>query len=341
MNSPIFQDRKSKEVTEPMVSVVTPFYNTDKYLTDSIESVLNQSYENWEYILVNNCSTDKSYEIAYDYAKSDSRIKVYSNDIFLSQVENYNRSLKLISSDSKYCKMVQADDWIFPNCLMEMVKVAESDCSVGIVGAYRIDDKLVNCDGLPYPSTVVSGKEICRQSLLKGLAVFGSVTSLLLRSDIVRSRYPFFCESSRHEDTEACFEILKNYNFGFVHKVLTFTRRENESISSTIRRYDPYYFLAMYIIIQKYGLYYLDESEFNKRYDDIKKKYYKFLAEKILVIKDKKELLKYHDQGLNYIGKKLSIYETGKYLLMACIKKLLDLNNLVRLLLKGFIQEKK
>ncbi|MCB0227477.1 MAG: glycosyltransferase, partial [Anaerolineae bacterium] len=53
---------------QPLVSVVTPVYNTDKYLADCIESVLAQSYDNWEYVIINNCSTDRSLEIAQRYA---------------------------------------------------------------------------------------------------------------------------------------------------------------------------------------------------------------------------------------------------------------------------------
>ena len=45
---------------EPLVSVVTPVYNGDKYLADCVESVLKQTYQNWEYVIVNNCSTDRT-----------------------------------------------------------------------------------------------------------------------------------------------------------------------------------------------------------------------------------------------------------------------------------------
>lgn len=181
-----------ESISNPLVSVVTPFFNTEDYLSECIESVLKQSYQNWEYILVNNRSTDRSLEIANSYARRDSRIRVYTNESFLSQAQNYNGALRLISPRSKYCKMVQADDWIFTECLMEMVKVAETNPSVGIVGAYRLDDKKVNCDGLKYPSTVVSGREICRLSLLEELSVFGTATSVMFRSDIVQGRDPFY-----------------------------------------------------------------------------------------------------------------------------------------------------
>ena len=60
---------------EPLVSVVTPFYNTDRYLAECIESVLSQTYRNFEYVLVDNHSTDRSGVIAAEYARRDSKVR--------------------------------------------------------------------------------------------------------------------------------------------------------------------------------------------------------------------------------------------------------------------------
>src|ERR1700739_3466819 len=106
---------------QPLVSVVTPFFNTAPYLAECIESVLAQSYTHFEYILLDNCSTDGSSEIAASYA-SDPRIHLIRCTEFVSQLPNYNRALKKISNSSVYCKIVQADDWIFPECLQLMVR---------------------------------------------------------------------------------------------------------------------------------------------------------------------------------------------------------------------------
>src|SRR5437763_12230991 len=102
---------------EPLVSVVTPFYNTEAYLAECIESVLAQSHRDFEYILVNNRSTDRSADIAEQYARRDPRIRLFHNDTFLTQIQNYNQALRRISPESRYFKMVQADDFIFPRCL--------------------------------------------------------------------------------------------------------------------------------------------------------------------------------------------------------------------------------
>jgi glycosyltransferase involved in cell wall biosynthesis len=125
----------------PLVSVVTPFYNTAPYLAGCIESVLSQSFRDFEYLLVNNRSTDGSREMAVRYAATDSRLRVIDNPAFVGQVENYNGALEHISPHSKYVKMVQADDAICPDCLSRMVDLAEREPGVGIVSSYRLIGK--------------------------------------------------------------------------------------------------------------------------------------------------------------------------------------------------------
>lgn len=289
---------------QPLVSVVTPFHNAAGYLAECIESILAQSYQDWEYVLVDNCSTDSSKAIAQKYAGRDERIRFVRNSGLLSQVENYNHALRKISEDSKYCKIVQADDWIFPECLAEMVRLAERHPSVGMVGAYRLDDNKVTCDGLPYHVTIARGREICRSSLLNEYFVFGSPTSILIRSDIVRNRVPFYNESSYHEDTEACYEILRDHDFGFVHQVLTFTRRQNESISSRDRQNDPSHLLDRLVALLKYGPEFLEGPDFERAFKKLEGRYLRFVAAGALRLRSR-EFWDYHNSGLEPTGYRL------------------------------------
>src|SRR5580700_5474662 len=110
---------------EPLVSVLTPVYNGEKFLAGCIQSVLAQTHRNFVYIIVNNCSKDRTLEIAQSFAKQDSRIRVHDNTEFLGVVDNHNLAFSLIPEEAKYSKNVDADDWIFPSCLEELVKVAE------------------------------------------------------------------------------------------------------------------------------------------------------------------------------------------------------------------------
>jgi glycosyltransferase involved in cell wall biosynthesis len=283
--------------TQPLVSVVTPVYNGDKYLATCIESVLAQTYQHWDYIIVNNRSTDRSLEIAQGYAARDARIRIVNNHEFVGREANENIAFRQISPGSRYSKMLHADDWLFPECLMKMVEVAEANPSVGVVGAYGINGVRITWDGLPYPSTVVSGREICRRTLLGGFYVFGAPTSILIRSDLIRSRKALYNESNIHADNEACFDLLQNADFGFVHQVLTYWRRHSESATAFSERFNTY-LLGNLIILTKYGPIYLDREEYERCLKGYIKSYYTFLARSLIYHGDT-PVLSYHRNGLN------------------------------------------
>jgi len=249
-------------VSDTFVSVVTPFHNTEKYLVECIESVLAQSYDNFEYVLIDNQSTDGSTGIAERYARKHDRIRLVHTDRLLPQVENYNFSLEQSSPSARYSKMVQADDWIYPNCLSEMVAVADEHPSAGIIGAYYLVEDQVVGSGIHPSRKLISGAEACRMHMLERVYLFGSPTSLLYRSDIVRSRRPFFALGRLHEDTEAAFEILANSDFGFAHQVLSFSRGNPDSIMGRVRDFRPFD-LDRFIIAKRYAHVYLtpDEAE--------------------------------------------------------------------------------
>lgn len=222
---------------EPLVSIVTPVYNGGKYLSECIESILAQTYNNWDYVIVNNCSTDNSLEIASEYARRDKRIRIHNNTEFLDIYNNFNNAVRQISNQSKYCKIVHADDFLFPNCLTEMVQLMEANPEVAVVGAYGFDGRNVLWDGLlSYHQTVVTGQEVCREALLKGIYIFGSPTTTMLRADKVRERTDLYNVNNPNPDVEVCYELLQDSDFGFVHQVLTFTRFHDESQTSLDKR---------------------------------------------------------------------------------------------------------
>ncbi|PAU92848.1 glycosyl transferase [Aliifodinibius salipaludis] len=292
--------------TQPFVSVLTPVYNGGKFLRECIESVLNQNYENWEYVLVNNRSTDDSLAIMREYVAQDDRIRIHNNEEFLPQMENLNHAFRQISPKSKYCKVVHADDWLFPECLSQMVKVAEEYPSVGIVSSYRLVNNKVDLDGLPYSSNFNSGKEIARKYLLYGHSQFGSPSSLLIKSDLIREREKFYEESHLASDTGACLELLKESDFGFVHDILTFSRRHDESMSNT-KCQESFAFIHAKLFSQlDYGSFFLNEKEQQKSFSRILNKYYILLARNLVQqrsleeFKRQKEVLE--KLGLNFEG---------------------------------------
>ena len=322
--------------SQPLVTVLTPVYNGEKYLAECIESVLVQTYKNWEYIIVNNCSTDRTLEIAESYAKKDSRIRIHNNMEFVSAAQNHNIALHQMSPESKYCKFLHSDDWLFPECIMEMVAIAETNPSVGIVGAYGLRGVRVTWDGLPYPSTVVSGREICRRSFLEHLSVFGSPTSLLLRSNLVCNRKRFFNQSNFFFDKEACFEILKNAAFGFVHKVLTYTRMHAESATTFSEGFTTFY-VSNLIILSKYGLKYLSHEEYEKCFKRLLKKYYSFLGYSVFRFRGK-NFWRFHKNGFKNFGCSFSWKKVLRFSFLELLDILLNPKKAVEIISRKLIK---
>jgi len=288
---------------DPIVSVVTPFYNTEGYLSECIVSVLAQARTDFEYILVDNQSTDRSSEIAAAAAKSDRRVRVVRTPQFFDQVANYNYALEQIGPSSRYVKIVQADDWIYPRCLAEMVELAEGHPEVAIVSSYDVKETEVRGAGLPPWRQVITGREACRLHLLEGVYMFGSPTTLMFRADIVRGRRPFYEAGRFHEDTEAVYEILRDHHFGFVPQVLSYSRVHSESIMGAARSYNPNQ-LDRLILVRLFGRDFLTPEEYVRCLAHAETRYYRCLARAALGRRSE-GYWDYHRRGLATIGERI------------------------------------
>ena len=109
----------------PLVSIVTPCYNSEKYISETIESVLNQIYENWEMIIVDDISTDKSIDIIKDYCNKDERIKYYILEEKGGASIARNKAIK--ESQGKYIAFLDADDIWKPDKLEKQVQFMEDN----------------------------------------------------------------------------------------------------------------------------------------------------------------------------------------------------------------------
>lgn len=109
--------------SEPLVSVLMTVYNREKCLAGSIESVLESRYQNYELIIVDDCSTDRSYEIASEYAAKDDRISLYKNEKNLGDYPNRNRAASY--AKGKYLKYNDSDEELYFFGLDVMVECME------------------------------------------------------------------------------------------------------------------------------------------------------------------------------------------------------------------------
>lgn len=288
----------------PLVSVVTPFYNTAQYLRECIESVLAQTRRDFEYVLYDNHSDDGSREIAEEYAARDARIRIGKSPRHLTQLDNFNHALREISSASRYVKMVLADDWLFPECLERMVEVAERRDSIAIVSAYYLTDLDVRNTGLPYRMTVMSGREACRRTFLDNEFFFGSPSSVLYRADLVRKTEAFFDASALHADTERVYQLLRDHDFGFVHQILSYMRLGNEGISSSVINLFPHH-LDKLIVLIKFGRDFLEPDELRRCMERYEHDYYHaYLRGRFGPNRD--QFVRYHRAALDAVGYRFS-----------------------------------
>ena len=306
---------------QPLVSVVTPVYNGESFLAECIESVLGQTYRNIEYIIVNNCSTDRSLEIAADYARKDERIRVHRNEKFVEVIENHNIAFSLISPAARYCKVLPADDFIFQDFLERMVEVAEAHPSVGIVGSYQLSGAAVRWQGFDFPRPIWPGREMCRRVFLGDDKTFGfgSPTSILYRADLVRDKEGFYPNASPHADTSACFKSLRDCDFGFAYQVLSYERKHADTQSSASVRLNRYASACLSDLIH-YGSWYLEPAELERLLKAQLDDYYRFLAVSLLEGRGT-EFWDFHRRTLAELGHPVTPVRLAKALFLKAMQE--------------------
>ena len=109
---------------QPLVSIIMPVYNCELFLSKSIESVISQSYKNWELLIVDDGSKDKSVSIVEAYVEKDSRIKLYINESE-EHGPGIARNYGIERIHGKYTYFIDADDWIEKDLLQDTVTLAE------------------------------------------------------------------------------------------------------------------------------------------------------------------------------------------------------------------------
>lgn len=114
----------------PEISVIMSVYNGETYLKEAIESVINQTFKNWEFIIINDCSTDSTAEILSEFASKDERIKVHPNEVNLKLPKSLNKAISL--SQGKYIARMDADDICLPDRFCKQYKFMEENSDVAL-----------------------------------------------------------------------------------------------------------------------------------------------------------------------------------------------------------------
>jgi len=199
-------------IARPKVSVVMPVFNAAAYLDESIRSILNQSFQDFEFIIINDGSSDATKLIANEYEKSDGRIRAHHvhNEGMIAAL---NRGCDL--ARGAYIARMDADDVSFAHRLQKQVDYMEKHPRTGVVGSWICIEKNGSAAGTWCPPT--------SPNVLKWTMFFGvcmAHPSVLMRRDVI-SRLAFYRPDAVHgEDVDLWLRASAITEFGNVPEVL-------------------------------------------------------------------------------------------------------------------------
>lgn len=206
----------------PEVSIITPVYNTENYLRDSLESVRNQSFLNWEHILVDDCSKDKSLAIIKGYAEKDPRVK------YIKLLENNGagvaRNKAIEMAEGSYIAFLDSDDLWHPLKLEKQIKFMRDNKYHFTFTSYDLIDE--NSDDL---SKIVKAKDkvTYKSALFKN--PIGCLTVIYDKEFFGKQYMPTI---RKRQDYALWLKLLKKTNGYGISECLASYRTGNASISS-------------------------------------------------------------------------------------------------------------
>ncbi|MBF8258492.1 MAG: glycosyltransferase [Actinobacteria bacterium] len=209
----------------PKVSVCIPAFNHARYIGRALESALSQTMDNIEVLVVDDASTDETFEVAGRYAASDGRVRLYRSEANLGMVRNWNRCLR--DARGTYVKLLCSDDFLEPACLETQAKVLDDLGGVAVVSCAR---RLVEEDGAEtgvasYAETFVvrPGKDVINDCFHRVGNLIGEPCAVLFRREAAGRG--FHTAYRQLTDLEMWFHLLERGDFAHVPDALCGFRR--------------------------------------------------------------------------------------------------------------------
>lgn len=205
-----------------LVSIITPMYNSEKFVEATIRSVINQTYKNWEMIIVDDCSTDNSSNIVKLYVENDSRIKYIRTKS--NKGVSYARHLALKVAKGQFIAFLDSDDIWNENKLDKQISfMIEKNCAISFT-SYELMDE--NNERLGKIINVPS--KVDYNTLLKG-NILGCLTVVVDKSKL---DFEMKMRGVRHEDYVLWLSILKKGNIAYgINENLALYRKSSNSLS--------------------------------------------------------------------------------------------------------------
>ena len=211
------------------LSIITPVYNVEEFLPTCLDSILSQNFEDYELIMINDGSTDTSYEIMLDYAKRYP--KIIRNLSVDNGGQGRARNFALDIATGDYVGFVDSDDWITPDLFNELYEAASSqNADIAVCDYYRVEDgqniyEKSRLQNRPLACAGAVWNKIFRRSLIGDIRFpegrwyedFSFSAKLLMRSEkTVYVEEPLYCYRSGHTSTMRNRNSAKNLDMLYI-----------------------------------------------------------------------------------------------------------------------------
>ena len=237
---------------EKLISIVLPVYNGAAHMAGSVESILSQTYQNWELIIVNDCSTDETLEIAKAYQKKDTRVRVLSNEKNLKLPRSLN--VGFTEAKGEYFTWTSDDNMYMPEALSRLAQELDRDNDCVMVYSNMTE---IDADG----KELSTGKRLSPEHIMTG-NVFGA--SFLYRAKTAKQIGEYDVNLFLAEDYDYWMRIYCSGKIKHVDESLYYYRRHEGSLTETkktligIQTYKALEknFLPLYADARRHGMQY-------------------------------------------------------------------------------------
>jgi glycosyltransferase involved in cell wall biosynthesis len=220
-----FKEPTQKEVIDTKVTVLMSMYNAEKYVAEAIESILTQTHTNFDFLVIDDGSTDKSKTIALKYARKDKRIILVENESNLGLIESLNKGIQLCKTE--LIARMDADDWSLPERLEKQIKYLLSHPKVGVLGTNYIT--YVEKTGKKVKGHVQTNRNII--NLIAYYAAPLMHASIMYKRSILIKVGGYNKKYTHTEDYELLLRLLPKYQLANISDRLYMRRWNDTSVS--------------------------------------------------------------------------------------------------------------
>jgi glycosyltransferase involved in cell wall biosynthesis len=261
-----------KITSTPKISVCMPVFNGEKFLQQAIESILTQSYGNFELIIADDCSTDESRSIINSFASRDKRIRTIFNERNIGLFPNYNQCLEAASG--QLIKLFAQDDLLHKECLSKCIAAFRAHPEVVLVSVKRV---CIDAEGSTVNEAPISpgeylsetqnvlGRTVMEESLPSLVNFIGEPSTVMFHASATDEG--FDVRYHHLGDLEFWFRILQSGRYTFVNETLC-SFRVHESSTTSLNQKMLLHGLDLFRLAKQYGSFASDGGLSNTEFED-------------------------------------------------------------------------